>query len=83
MNLKMKLDAIRQMQEKNHAVDQSFCIGYKAGLEANLTLEQWQLIRSIMTNFSIHVPHDMETDDELTKIIFRIGQIENLLKEGD
>lgn len=85
MNLKMKLDAIRQMQEKNHAVDQSFCTGYKAGLEANFTIEQWKLIRTVMLYFQNNCNSNQypEVDDEITKIIFRINQIEDLMKEGD
>ncbi len=78
MNIKQKLETMQDVTQKNQAVDRNYMIGYRAGLEAGFTKEQWVTIREMLIHRASRA--NITENEELMGMVFKINQIVDLMK---
>lgn len=76
MNIKRELEIMKETTDKNNAVDRNYVRGYKAGLKAGFTNEQWIVIRELLMNKARRA--NIDEHEELMGMVFKINQIVDL-----
>ncbi len=77
MNMKQKLETMQEVNQKNQMVDRNYTIGYRAGLEAGLTKDQWMMVRELLIHRASRA--NITENEELMEMVFKINQIVDLM----